>query len=165
MNLSKLLDSEDLKPEERSVPIEIRAEDGSADRSRARLPRKPGIFRGVNKLLLAATVFTAIAGLAAFFLIEPDAFMQQQGSVPIAKPANVENTPFGKYFTDTKTTSSTFYLTTKPEWHGLTPAEKKQILKSVFEDAKKRNMRTASILDGEGKPIAYASDTRLEVNE
>jgi hypothetical protein len=163
LRLAELLESEDLVPEKESGPIEIKADEVSVTPSKQQRSRR-GILRGVNKVLLAATILTVIAGIAAFFLIDTSN-TARRSDTPAAKQIDISGTPFGRYFTDPKMTESTLYVISTLDWEGLTPEEKKKILKLALDDTKKRGRASVRVQSSEGKRIAYASDTRIELTE
>ena len=163
LRLAELLESPDLKPEETVAPIEIKAEEKVRPPSEDRQRSRTGLLRGVNKWLLAVTILVVVGGVAAFFLIKVDT-VQQTGLVS-AKPADISNTEFEKYFSDARTTESTLYVSADPEWDVLTADEKKKVLKSAFEQATKKGMRNVRVLNKDGKGIAFASELRQELTD
>lgn len=163
LRLAELLESGDLMPEQGAIPIEIKADPVYAVQPIAHRGSRSGILRGVNKLLLAGTIFAVIAGAAAFFLIDIDT--GTGAGTAEAKPADLGTSSLAKYLSNARTTESTLYLSAKPEWDGLTPEEKKKLLNSAFEEARKRSMRNVHILGKGGTRIAFASNYRQELTE
>jgi hypothetical protein len=62
-------------------------------------------------------------------------------------------------------TESTLYVISTLDWEGLTPEEKKKILKLALDDTKKRGRASVRVQSSEGKRIAFASDTRIELTD
>lgn len=164
LRLSELLDSEDLKPEKIAIKPVVKQVEPTVAKAKKKKQSPGSNFWGVNKWLLAVTVITVLAGAAVFFFAEVEGQKMQTG-MATAKPTDLANSELGRYFSNGRTTESTFYLNVEPDWEGLTPEEKKRLLKSALERAKKLGMRSVQILGKEGQRVAFASDSREELTE
>lgn len=117
---------------------------------------------GVNRWLAAICVLVILAGTGVFVWAERFAGGNDSG-VAMAKPVEIDVADAGKYLKNARLTNETLYAITQPSFDTLTESEKKELLAKVQKFATSKNMVSVALLNKEGRTIAFASKSRLEL--
>jgi hypothetical protein len=83
----------------------------------------------------------------------------------MAAPVSLDDPELTKYLRTPRASSETLYAVTLPTFDALSNDEKKALLDKLQKFAVTQKLTKVSLLNGQGKAIAYASGERSEVIE
>ncbi len=117
---------------------------------------------GFNRWLALVCVIAIIAGAGVYFWAE-----RTTGSVGaealMAKPVEIDVADANKYLKNARFTNQTLYAVTRPAFDTLTESEQKEFLGKLQTFAVSKELLSVALLNKEGRTVAYASKTRLEL--
>jgi len=117
---------------------------------------------GVNRWLAGFCVVVVLAGTGVFVWAERFAGGADTG-VTMAKPVEIDVPEASKYLKDARFTNETLYAVTTPSFETLTETEKKEFVGKVQNFAVSKKLVSVALLNREGRTVAFASKSRLEV--
>jgi hypothetical protein len=80
------------------------------------------------------------------------------------KVINLEKPELTKYIRVSKISNSMLYAVVTPEYEKLDPKEQKDYLQKIQDAGKQLGYSTVSFVNGQGKPVGYASAQRVSTN-
>ncbi len=125
--------------------------------------KKSGLF-GINRWLLAAALIV-IVGNAALFLFSGETVSGVQTSAIVADKVDLENSVLKEHLKSARMSNGIFFGKIAPSWNSLNLQEKEHFLQKIIAVGKEKGYNTAHLLDDENRPIAYASESVVKVND
>jgi hypothetical protein len=119
-------------------------------------------FFGINKWLLGATFAVVVLGIGMYSY--GDVFDGSTKGIQVAKDVDLSTSDVGSYFSKGRASESTLYVVASPEWESLSKDAQKATIQKALAQGRKNGMKSVQILNGKGQSIAYASDTRMDIN-
>lgn len=161
LRLVELLENHDLETAETEVKHEqLPAATPKKNKVGRRTPRFN--FFGVNKWLLGATIATVVLGVGLYSY--GDIFDVSTKGIQVAKDVDLSTSDVGSYFSKGRASESILYVVASPEWESLSKDAQKATIQKALAQGRKNGMKSVQILNGKGEGIAYASDTRMDIN-
>lgn len=174
MVLSDVLEMEIGEPETAEAETAIPATSATSPKAKSESP-KPRVtkrkvendsgfdFFGVNKWLMIVCAVFLLLGVSAYMWGEKLAGGDEGANTVTAKPLKIDDSEINLYVRSPRYTSETFYAVTEPAFDTLGEEKQKELLGKIQKFAATQNLHKVSLLNREGRAVAYASPTRLEI--
>ncbi len=131
-------------------------------------PKKANVGRrfnvsGINRWLALFCVIVIVAG-AGIYVWSERTTGSSGAEATMAKPVEIDVPDANKYLKNARFTNQTLYAVTRPAFDTLTESEQKEFLGKLQKFAASKDLMSVALLNNEGRTIAFASNTRLELD-
>ena len=116
---------------------------------------------GVNKWLLAATIFITIASVGLYVWAN-----YYGDSIPVSKDVktiDMTNTPFKDLVREARVSSETFYGITLPAWDTLPKESQEQTVQNLLKSGVDKGYKRVSLINPKGQTVGFAMEGRVEI--
>lgn len=117
---------------------------------------------GINKWLMIVGVVCILFSAGVYLWGEKFA-SGGEGSTIVAKPLVIDDPDIKTYVRSPRSTKETLYAVTEPAFDSLAEEKKRELLGKMQKFAVSRSLNKVSLLDKQGKAVAFASRTRIEI--
>lgn len=117
---------------------------------------------GVNKWLMISCMILILVGGGVYVWAEKFAG-GEGGDALTSMPVEIEDAEIKKFIRRPSYTNETLFAITEPAFDTLSEEERKALLGKVWEFANSKKLQKVSLLNSNGRSVAFASKDRLEL--
>ncbi len=152
------------EPKQKSAHKKKVKEEKVKDKSATKKESDGKIF-GVNKWILFASVFVIGFSIWFYFGQSSQPVDEKEDKLPpgVVK-VNLERSFLKDHIHKARISKESFFAIAKPSWSDLDRNEKMEFLKKIQQLGKEKNFNKVMILDEEGKALATANESSVNVN-